>query len=48
MRGDERFLILKESHPKMYGLLDIVKNKGITFREAIEWMNEHGNLDIKL
>ena len=43
-----RFVELRESHPKMYNLLDVVKNNGVTFREAIEWTNEHGNLDIKL
>ena len=47
-KGHERFLILKETHPKMYNLLDMCKNNGVTFREAIEWTNEHGNLDIKL
>ena len=47
-KGDERFLLLKETHPKMYNLLDVVKNNGVTFREAIEWTNEHGNLNIKL
>lgn len=46
--GDTRFLQLKQTHPKMYNLLDVVKNNGITFREAIEWTNKHGNLDIKL
>ena len=48
IKGDERFLLLKETHPKMYNLLDVVKNNGVTFREAIEWTNEHGNLNIKL
>lgn len=48
MKDDTRFLQLKETHPKMYNLLDIVKNNGVTFREAIEWTNEHGNLNIKL
>lgn len=48
LNNDERFVQLKESHPKMYNLLDVVKNNGVTFREAIEWTNEHGNLDIKL
>lgn len=43
-----QFEILKETHPKMYGLLDICKNNGVTFREAIEWTNEHGNLNIRL
>lgn len=46
--GEGRFERLKETHPKMYGLLDVCKNNGVTFREAIEWTNEHGNLDIKL
>lgn len=48
MKDDNRFLQLKETHPKMYGLLDVCKNNGVTFREAIEWTNEHGNLNIKL
>ena len=47
-KKDDRFLQLKKSHPKMYGLLDIIKNNGMTFREAIEWTNEHGNFNIKL
>ena len=48
IKGDTRFLQLKESHEKMYNLLDVVKNNGVTFREAIEWTNEHGDLNIKL
>lgn len=47
-KSSNRFKELKETHPKMYNLLDIVKNNGVTFREAIEWTNEHGNLNIKL
>ena len=47
-KSPNRFELLKETHPKMYNLLDVVKNNGVTFREAIEWTNEHGNLDIKL
>lgn len=43
-----RFERLKESHPKMYDLLDVVKNNGYTMRQAIEWTNEHGNLNIRL
>ena len=45
---DSRFLQLKKTHPGMYNLLDVIKNNGVTFREAIEWTNEHGNLDIRL
>lgn len=48
IKGDTRFLQLKQTHEKMYNLLDVVKNNGVTFREAIEWTNEHGNLNIKL
>ena len=47
-KSPNRFEQLKETHPGMYNLLDVVKNNGVTFREAIEWINEHGNLDIKL
>lgn len=46
--GEGRFELLKQTHPKMYALLDVVKNNGVTMREAIEWVNEHGNLNIKL
>lgn len=40
-REEGRFLMLKESHPGIYGLLDICKNNGVTMREAIEWTNKH-------
>jgi len=46
--GEGRFEMLKETHPKMYSMLDLVENNGYTFRQAIEWTNEHGNLNIKL
>ena len=38
---ESRFRKLKVSHPRFYGLLDHIKNNGVTFREAIEWTNEH-------
>ena len=47
-KSPNRFEMLKETHPGMYKLLDVVKNNGVTMREAIEWTNEHGNMDIKL
>lgn len=46
-KNPNRFEMLKETHPKMYALLDVAKNNGVTFREAIDWLNEHGNLGIK-
>ena len=40
-KEESRFLLLKQTHPKMYALLDVIKNNGVSFREAIEWTNEH-------
>ena len=45
--GEGRFEMLKETHPKMYQMLDLVENNGYTFRQAIDWTNEHGNLNIR-
>ena len=47
-KSPNRFEQLKQTHPGVYGLLDKCKNNGVTFREAIEWTNEHGNMNIKL
>ena len=47
-KSPNRFEQLRETHPKMYALLDKVKNSGVTMREAIEWMNAHGDVNIKL
>ena len=47
IQNDARFVKLKETHPGMYKLLDIIKNNGITYRQAIDWINEHGNMNIK-
>ena len=41
IKGDERYLRLKESHPGLYGLLDKIENNGYTMRQAIEWVNEN-------
>ena len=42
-----RFQMLKETHPKFHNLLYILKNNGVTYAEAIDWVNEHGNIDRK-
>lgn len=47
-KAPSRFERLKETHPGMYRLLDKIKNNGVTYREAIEWVNEHGNMNIRL
>lgn len=40
-KEEARFLKLKETHPKFYALLDVFKNSGYTFRQALEWTNEN-------
>lgn len=47
LNNDTRFTDLKKTHPQMYKILDVTKNNGYTMREAIDWINEHGNLTIK-
>lgn len=46
-QGEGSFELLKQSHPGMYAMLDVVQNNGVTMREAIDWVNEHGNLHIR-
>lgn len=41
MRDDDRFVRLKETHPKVCKALDVCQNNGVTFREAIDWINEN-------
>ena len=36
-----------QTHPKFHNLLYILKNNGVTYAEAIDWVNEHGGFDIK-
>jgi 3'-phosphoadenosine 5'-phosphosulfate sulfotransferase (PAPS reductase)/FAD synthetase len=47
LERESRFLKLKETHPKFHNLLYILKNNGVTYAEAIDWVNEHGNMNIK-
>lgn len=42
-----RYERLKETHPKYEKLLDVVQNSGYTMRQAIEWTNLHGHLNIR-
>ena len=42
-----RFQMLKETHPKFHNLLYVLKNNGVTYAEAIDWVNKHGNMNIK-
>lgn len=45
--GRGRFELLKKTHPGMYKMLDVVKNNGVTMRQAIDWINENGHLNIR-
>lgn len=46
--GEGRFLKLKETHPKLYAYLFRVTDKGgLGYKEVIDWINEHGNLNIE-
>ena len=47
LEKESRFLRLKETHTKFHNLLYILKNNGVTYAEAIDWVNEHGNMNIK-
>lgn len=44
---DARFARMRETHPKQYDyMLNKLTNSGVTYKEAIDWTNEHGNLHI--
>ena len=47
LEKESRFLRLKETHPKFHNLLHVLKNNGVTYAEAIDWINEHGNMNIR-
>lgn len=47
LEKESRFLKLKETHPKFHNLLYILKNNDVTYAEAIDWVNKHGNMNIK-
>ena len=47
LEKESRFLRLKETHPKFHNLIYVLKNNGVTYAEAIDWINEHGNMNIR-
>ena len=47
LEKESRFERLKQTHPKYHNLLYVLKNNGITYAEAIDWVNEHGHFNIK-
>lgn len=45
--GHGRFELLKQTHPGLYSLLDKITNGGVTYRQAIDWMNKNGGTKIR-
>jgi 3'-phosphoadenosine 5'-phosphosulfate sulfotransferase (PAPS reductase)/FAD synthetase len=46
--NDQRFVNMKETHPKQYDYIMRPKDRGgLGYKEVIDWINEHGNLNIK-
>nr|DAK42083.1 MAG TPA: phosphoadenosine-phosphosulfate reductase [Caudoviricetes sp.] len=46
--GEGRFLKLKETHPKLYAYIMRTRDKGgLGYKEVIDWLNEHGGLNIE-
>ena len=46
--GEGRFEHMKLTHPKQYEyIMKPWKDGGLGYQEVIDWLNEHGNLDIR-
>ncbi len=46
--GEGRFERMKETHPKQYEwIMKPWENGGLGYKGVIDWMNEHGNLNIR-
>lgn len=47
-KGDTRFVDMKETHPTQYKwIMKPWDEGGLGYKEVIDWINEHGNLNIK-
>lgn len=48
LNEDKRFVRLKETHPKIYEyIMKSVEDGGLGYREMLEWINEHGEMNIE-
>ena len=46
--GKSKFQMLKETHPKIYDyIMKPTENGGLGYKDVIDWLNEHGNLNIR-
>lgn len=47
-KSPNRFERMKETHPKQYDYIMRPKEQGgLNYKEVIDWINEHGNMNIK-
>ena len=47
-KSPNRFERMKETHPKQYDyIMRPTQQGGLNYKEIIDWINKHGNLDIK-
>ena len=47
-KGEGRFERLRVMHPKVYDyIMRPLEDGGLNYKEVIDWLNEHGNLDIR-
>jgi len=48
MRDDVRFVLMKQTHPKLYEwIMKPWEEGGLGYKDVIDWINEHGNLHIE-
>lgn len=48
LNNDQRFVTMKQTHPKQYEyIMKPVEKGGLGYKEVIDWINEHGNMNIK-
>lgn len=48
LNNDQRFVKMKETHPQIYDYIMRPESQGgLNYKEIIDWLNEHGNLNIK-
>ena len=47
-KSPNRFELMKKTHPKQYNyIMKPVSDGGLGYKEIIDWINEHGNMNIK-
>lgn len=47
LNNDQRFVLMKKTHPKQYDYIMRPESKGgLNYKEIIDWLNEHGNFYI--